>query len=64
MLDQNEKIVFKNYISMIGPSIKNSYNKILDEIELLLDFKERLRYNINLELFYTQLIIEMMRYYG
>ena len=64
VLDQNEKIVFKNYISMIGPSIKNSYNKILDEIELLLDFKERLRYNINLELFYTQLIIEMMRYYG
>jgi hypothetical protein len=48
-------------MGIIGMNLNASYEEIVKEIELLLSFKERLKYNINLELFYSQLIIEMMR---
>lgn len=63
-LNQIDKIIFKDTMGVIGLSLNLTYEEIVSEIELLLSFKERLRYNVNLDLFYTQLIIEMMRYYG
>lgn len=61
VLNQIDKIIFKDTMGIIGMNLNASYEEIVKEIELLLSFKERLKYNINLELFYSQLIIEMMR---
>lgn len=61
VLNQLDKIVFKDTMGIIGLNIKSSYEEIVEEIETLLRFKERLKYNVNIELFYSQLIIEMMR---
>ena len=61
ILNQIDRIVFKNAMGVIGVSLNSTYEKMVEEIELLLSFKERLKYNVNIELFYTQLIIEMMR---
>lgn len=61
ILNQLDRIVFKDTMGIIGVSLNSTHEKIVDQIELLLSFKERLKYNVNIELFYTQLIIEMMR---
>src|SRR5690554_169602 len=61
VLNQIDKIIFKDTMGIIVMNLNASYEEIVKEIELLLSFKERLKYNINLELFYSQLIIEMMR---
>lgn len=61
ILNQLDRIVFKDTMGIIGVSLNSTYEEIVNEIELLLNFKERLKYNVNIELFYTQLIIEMMR---
>jgi len=60
-LNQIDRIVFKDTMGIIGVNLNSPNDKIVDEIELLLSFKERLKYNVNIELFYTQLVIEMMR---
>jgi len=60
-LNQIDRIIFKDTMGVIGVNLNLTYNQIVEEIELLLRFKERLIYNVNIELFYTQLIIEMMR---
>ncbi|MCK9470517.1 MAG: hypothetical protein M0Q88_02055 [Bacilli bacterium] len=61
ILNQLDRIVLKDTIGVIGVNLTQTYEKVVEEIELLLNFKERLKYNVNIELFYTQLIIEMMR---
>lgn len=61
ILNQIDKIIFKDTIGIIGVNLNSNYERAVGEIEMLLSFKERLKYNVNIELFYTQLIIEMMR---
>lgn len=61
ILNQLDRIVFKDTMGVIGTNLNCTYEQVVAEIELLLKFKERLKYNVNIELFYTQLVIEMMR---
>src|SRR5690606_21991619 len=61
ILNQLDRIVFKDTMGIIGVNLNSTHDEIVSEIELLLSFKERLKYNVNIELFYTQLMIEMMR---
>lgn len=60
ILDKIDNIVFSETLNRLGLNLESTYDELVDEIELILNFKERLRYNLNIELFYTQLIIEMM----
>jgi len=57
-LKQNEKIMFKSIIHDFL-NISVSPNKIITELEKILEFKQRLRYNINIELFYVQMLTEI-----
>ncbi|MCK9536110.1 MAG: AAA family ATPase [Bacilli bacterium] len=55
-LNQNEKIIFKNIINKIASDVDIPPQRIIGELEKILDYKQKLRYNINIELFYTQML--------
>lgn len=60
-LNQLDRIVFKNTLGAVGMYVKEDLDELLSRVEMILEFKERLKYNLNIELFYTQLFIEMSR---
>lgn len=60
-LNQINKIIFKDLMALLGLYLDVDYENILKEAEILLEFKNRLKYNINIELFYAQLLIEIVR---
>ncbi|MGI6768368.1 MAG: hypothetical protein ACOX43_04685 [Bacilli bacterium] len=61
ILGETEGIIFINTIDKIAPFLDNDYEAKVREIERLLNFKQRLNYNINLELFYADMLIEIVR---
>jgi DNA polymerase-3 subunit delta' len=61
ILGETEGIIFINTIEKIAPFLDNDYEAKVREIEKLLSFKNRLNYNINLELFYADMLIEIVR---
>ncbi len=61
ILGETSEIIFKNTIDNIAPYLGSDYASKVGEVEKLLSFKQRLNYNINLELFYADLLIEIVR---
>lgn len=57
-LHQNDKIIFKHIIgNASAEALAPSW--IISEIETLLSYKQKLKYNINMYLFYTQMLTEL-----
>jgi len=61
ILDQTENIVYKNTMKEISGKIDLNYEKMVNELEKILEFKQKLKYNINMELFYAHMLIEIAR---
>ena len=61
ILKNSDNIIFNETMEAISMNLTKTYEQILDDIDLLLKYKDRLRYNVNLEMFYSQLVIEMTR---
>lgn len=61
ILGDEEGILFINTIPKIAPYLQVDYETKLREVEKLLNYKNRLNYNVNLELFYADLLIEIAR---
>ncbi|MGD9605435.1 MAG: AAA family ATPase [Bacilli bacterium] len=57
--NQINKIAFIDLMQIISDYKHLNQDKIIKEVEIILKFKQRLRYNVNLELFYAQLFIEL-----
>ncbi|HNZ50141.1 MAG TPA: AAA family ATPase [Bacilli bacterium] len=57
--NQINKIAFRDLMQIISDQVCLKQDKIIKEVETILKFKQRLRYNVNLELFYAQLFIEL-----
>lgn len=60
-LKQLDQIVFTKTISNIGLYIDKDISKTSEKIEKLLEFKQRLNYNVNLELMYSEMMLMFMR---
>lgn len=60
-LQQTDKIVFRDTMEVIGNSVAADYERAVREIETILEFKQRMKYNVNLELLYADLLIEIVR---
>ena len=56
---QISKIAFTDLIAIIVDQSPLNQDKIIQEVETILKFKQRLHYNVNLELFYAQMFIEL-----
>ena len=52
-------IIFTNEVNEISEYISSDYNDNVKMLEIILKYKERLRYNINIELMYCQMFIEL-----
>lgn len=59
ILGDREEIIFINTIEKIAPYLDVDYEKKVRDVEKLLNFKDRLNFNVNLELFYADLLIEI-----
>ncbi|MGB4014745.1 MAG: hypothetical protein WBL47_02830, partial [Bacilli bacterium] len=56
-LKQNEKIIFRNIIHDLESYDDLSPRQIIERIEKILNYKQKLKYNINIDLFYTQMLL-------
>lgn len=61
ILGETEGITFVNTIPKLAPHLDSDYEAKVREVEKLLNYKNRLNYNVNLELFYADLLIEIVR---
>jgi DNA polymerase-3 subunit delta' len=57
LLNQKEEIVFANTFPEIADYLREDFSKALKTVERLLHYKQRLNYNVNLELFYADMLI-------
>lgn len=56
LLNQKEDIIFVDTIEEISKYLYD-FEGVINEVEKFLSFKQRLKYNVNLELFYANLLI-------
>lgn len=61
LLNQIDRIIFKNTIEVVGELMTRNYEQSVIELESILSFKQRLKYNVNVELLYAQMLIEIAR---
>lgn len=61
ILAQDERITFKEELERLSEKVEFDYKKTFEQLEVILKFKTRLKYNISLETMYMQMFIEMMR---
>ncbi len=59
LLGQDEKIVFCDEIDEYD--VDADYKKIFKQVDTMVRFKERLRYNVNLETMYVEMFIEVCK---
>lgn len=59
LLDQLESITFKDEMTLISMKLKLDVNEVMNKIETVLKYKDRIRYNVNLDLMYAQMFIEL-----
>lgn len=57
LLDQKEAIVFSNTFPELANVVNKDFQKAVKTVEKLLRYKQRLNYNVNLELFYADMLI-------
>ena len=61
LLGQKEQIIFKETLDSIESVEDVDYKKTYNQIEKLLEYKQRSRYNVNTELMYMDMLIEMRK---
>jgi DNA polymerase-3 subunit delta' len=60
-IDGIENIIFKDDILGIEEYLNKDYNRVVSKVETLLKYKHRLKFNINIELFYADLLTDIVR---
>ena len=58
-----DEVVFIDNISSIENIYDIDYQKTFSQVEKILEYKKRLSYNVNLELFYISMLLEMVKIY-
>ena len=61
ILGREEEITFVQTIEQLSNDIEMDYQKTFHQVEKMMEYKGRLKYNLNLDLMYTQMFIEIMR---
>lgn len=61
ILGRDEEITFVETIEKLANDIEMDYQKTFHQVEKMMEYKGRLKYNLNLDLMYTQMFIEIMR---
>ena len=61
LLGKYDEIVFKNNISSIGNIYDIPYQNTFKQMEKIIEYKQRVLYNVNLELLYMSLFVEMRK---
>lgn len=56
-LQQNQKIIFRNIIFDLVDYRDLSPRQIIERMEKILDYKQKLQYNINIDLFYAEMLL-------
>lgn len=63
LLGKMDEVIFKDDLDSIQNIYDVDYQKTFKQVEKILEYKGRLQYNVNLELFYMGLFIEMVKVY-
>lgn len=61
ILGREDEITFVNEMESLANDMEMDYQKTFKQLERIIEFKGRMKYNINLELMYMQMFIEIMR---
>ena len=61
IIEQDERITFINSINEIKDDINIDYVSVINMMEKILKAKDRMNFNLNLELLYFQMFIEIAR---
>ena len=64
LLGKMDEVIFMESISSIENIYNIDYQKTFSQVEKILEYKKRLTYNVNLELLYISLLLEMVKIYG
>lgn len=60
-LHVTDKVTFIDTIIHVGGYVEGNLIHIIDRIDKILKYKQRLNYNVNIELLYAQMIADLMR---
>jgi len=63
LLGKMDEVVFMDNISSIENIYDIDYQKTFSQVKKILEYKKRLSYNVNLELFYISMLLEMVKIY-
>ena len=63
LLGKMDEVVFTENISSIENIYDINYQKTFSQVEKILEYKKRLSYNVNLELLYISMLLEMVKIY-
>ena len=63
LLGKNEDVIFKDELDSIQNVFDIDYQNTFKQVEKILEYKGRLQYNVNLELYYMGLFVEMVKIY-
>ncbi len=63
LLGKMDEVIFKDTLDSIENIYDIDYQKTFKQVEKVLEYKSRLSYNVNLELFYMGLFVEMVKIY-
>ena len=61
ILGRDDEITFTNEIENLVNDMEMDYQKTFSQLEKIIEFKGRMKYNLNLDLMYMQMFIEIMR---
>lgn len=61
ILGREDEITFVNEMESLANDMEMDYQKTFKQLERIIEFKGRMKYNINLDLMYMQMFIEIMR---
>jgi len=57
--DQMDRISYRATMQVVGEFMTDKHDKVISELETILKFKQRIKYNVNLELMYAQMFVEL-----
>ena len=63
LLGKDEEMIFASSIMEIDDIYSINYNQTFKQLEKIIEYKKRLQYNVNMELFYMGLFLEMVKIY-
>ena len=63
LLNKQDEILFSGSLMKIDNIYNINYNQTFKQIEKIIEYKKRLQYYVNIELFYISLLLEMVKIY-